>query len=127
MNLNWMACSRGVYCSLFKLNLASITARHGVYVIWQEVDSIPVAIHVGQVSDWDRSFSDRFGEHRADAMMKEYQEQGNLLVTWAHVPDRRYIDGIERFLFEVLVPLEGERTPNVDPIAVNLPPRFTIE
>lgn len=124
MHLEWKKCRGGVPCSFFRLNLNSISARQGVYVIWleEEQGESPRVVRVGQVWSENRSFKDRFEEHREDEMINDYTFLGDMYVTWADVLHRENLNGIERFLFNSLQPWIGERAPDVPPIPVNLPP-----
>lgn len=121
MYLEWRYCEGGYQCRLFDLDLDSIVDDHGVYVIWCESDQGSQAIHVGQVSEPERDFKARFLEHRNDDHVKKYRHHGQVYVSWAPVNEPYKINGIERFLFDELVPLEGQRAPIAKPVAVNLP------
>ncbi len=121
MYLDWSSCEGGFPCLLFDLDLDSIVDCQGVYVIWCASDQGSQAIHVGQVSSRNRDFKDRFLEHRNDDKIKRYLRHGNVYVSWAPVEEPSKFDGIERFLYDELVPLEGHRAPNAGRIGVNLP------
>lgn len=121
MQLNWRKCKGGKPCSLNGLNLDSISDEQGVYVIWTDDNEDSFVIHVGQVWSLDREFKDRFSEHRNDNDIQQYAPLGTLYVTWAPVDDLGDLDGIERYLFDELSPLHGERAPSAEPIPVNLP------
>lgn len=111
MNVNWIKCNNNNWCKLSSVNLDNVVAV-GVYVIWKPGNPSK-AIRVGQ-----GNIKDRLSEHRDNAAITKY---GNdLLVTWATV-NQAYLDGIERYLAERYAPLVGDRFPDVQPIAVNLP------
>ena len=124
MQLAWMNCQGNLPCGLFSLNLDSITASQGVYVIWCNRSHASAAIHVGQVRAPSRKFKDRFLEHRSDPTISKHCAHGLLYVSWATVLDFNALDGIELYLFNVLQPMEGIRAPAVTPIQVNLPYPF---
>ena len=124
MILNWIHCEGNVACELFRLNLETIREDQGVYVIWYYLNQQIHAIHVGQVCSDDRTFKERFAEHKTDKDILKYRCYGSLYVTWASVDHQFYRNGIERYLFNVLKPLEGERAPSVTPIPANLPHWF---
>ena len=127
MLLDWRICNGDIPCPLYQLNLNSISEKQGVYVIWiEEHDQFPIAVRVGQVWAPNRTFKERFEEHKADKGIERYSRDGELYVTWAEVNHRANLDGIERFLFDELNPLIGERAPLVEPIYVNVPPSLYI-
>jgi hypothetical protein len=61
---------------------------------------------------------DRLSSHRTE--FRSSYANVPLLVTWANV-DMRRVDGIEAYLFDLLVPEVGERRPTNDYEGVNLP------
>lgn len=115
MNVNWKKCQENIWCDLLTLNLENehFNSLIGVYIIWHSGSNQRV-VRVGQ-----GIIKDRLKEHREDPIILKYKGFG-LYVTWAEV-DRRYLDGVERFLANELKPLEGERYPDTFPIQVNLP------
>ncbi len=101
---------------LLRLNLDApyFQDKEGVYVIWYSGPSEAKVIRVGQ-----GHIGTRLKEHRANPEITRYSYSGQLKVTWAIV-DRRDRDGAEAFLFDSYKPLVGERSPDVQPISVNL-------
>lgn len=89
----------------------------GVYIIWQIFLGIsPEAIYVGQ-----GDIKERLRVHRSDARFDPYfSPEKPLLVTWAEVPPR-YIEGVEKYLYEKLTPIVGENRSRALSIPVNLP------
>ena len=99
--LAWRRCmdanERPQWCSLLRLDTASVTAEHGVYV----------------------TIGEQLARLREDQRLLAYADHG-LFVTWAEVSDADLLDGVERYLGDQLVPLEG-RLPDAPPLPVNLP------
>ncbi len=117
ISLNWMKCGSApdlVWCSLERLDLSSITASGGVYVIWHE-GTPGRYVRVGQ-----GDIRDGLSEHRNDPRITAYAKHGKLRVTWAAVPEPQR-NGVERYLADQLNPLVGDVFPHAVPIAVNLP------
>ena len=119
--LKWRKCKNGP-CSLNRLKLQSIPKAQGVYIIWADGPE-PIVVYAGKVKSTKRTFADRFGEHRNEDSIQQWQEEGEseLRVTLAVVLERDDIDGIERFLIDELSPIENEVTPSAAPIPVTLP------
>ena len=124
-NLGWVRCDTidgqkydPFWCSFEKVILDSITVETGVYIIWHgsNINSPARTVRVGA-----GNIADRLKEHRADENILQYKGQGPLYVTWAEVPSGTRRDQIERYLFDQLDPLVGERAPDVAPLAVALP------
>jgi len=115
ITLNWRRCGNdGHYCPLEKLNLTSISASTGVYVIWHAGNPSRV-VRVGQ-----GNIAERLGAHRSDQDVLAYRQSGKLLVTWAAVPAHQ-IDAVERYLADTWKPLIGDAFPDVEPLEVNSP------
>lgn len=112
-NLTWLKCKGGVWCSLERLQLDTVT-ESGVYVIWHSGSS-PRVVYVGQ-----GVVAQRLGQHRKSAEILAYAKFGELKVTWASAPSHQW-DGIERHLADRFSPLVGDAYPNVHPIVVNGP------
>lgn len=113
MEVQWIKCEGDVWCPLMNLDLSKV-GGHGVYIIWHEGNPSRV-VRVGM-----GSISDRLAEHRREQDILVYADIGTLRVTWAELV-LLVQPGIERFLFDTLRPLVGERAPDVDPTPVNLP------
>lgn len=115
MQIKWMKCQGEVWCPLSTVNLGHPYFENvtGVYIIWHGGTS-PATVRVGQ-----GTVRDRLTEHRADPQIQAFANLG-LFVTWAVVPGSQ-LDGVERFLHARLNPKVGERSPDVEPIEVNLP------
>ena len=112
LTLKWQACGDDHHwCSLANLNLDSIKAKNGVYIIWHEGNPSRI-VRIGQ-----GKIADRLGAHRNDATITQY---GNLRATWASVPVHQ-MDGVERYLADTWNPLVGDAFPATGPIAVNSP------
>lgn len=115
ISVAWVKCgSDGHYCDLELLNLETITAKNGVYVIWHEGNPSRV-VRIGQ-----GDIATRLGAHRRDAAILAYKKYGKLRVTWAAVPAHQ-LDGVERYLANTWSPLIGDAFPDVAPLAVNSP------
>lgn len=100
-----------------RLDNRSLFGFRGVYVIWiQAFGILPRAIYVGQ-----GNVKERLRAHRSDARFDPYfSPEEPLFVAWAEVPPR-YIEGVEKYLYEELTPLVGENRPRTLSIPVNLP------
>jgi hypothetical protein len=115
LQLEWIKCEGNQWCNLLTLNLSHshFTGLEGVYIIWHGGQQ-PWTVYVGQ-----GTIAQRLAEHRQNQQILEYSPRG-LFVTWARV-DARFRDGVERFLAERLQPRLGARSPQADPVMVNLP------
>lgn len=116
MQVVWIKCTGDSWC---KLNTVNLDHEHfdgvgGVYVIWRNGHQ-GAYVRVGQ-----GEIRNRLAVHRQDKEVQSHGASGTLYVTWARVGagDR---DGVERYLYDRLNPLVGERAPDVDPVEVNLP------
>ncbi|MXY54447.1 MAG: hypothetical protein F4Y86_18220 [Gammaproteobacteria bacterium] len=118
--LVWRRCmdaeERPQWCSLLRLDTASVTAEHGVYVVWHGGDE-PETVLVGQA--FFVTVGEQLARLRDDERLLAYADHG-LFVTWAEVKDADLLDGVERYLGDRLEPLEG-RVPDAVPLPVNLP------
>ena len=115
MYVYWNQCTGNVWCELYGVNLNHnhFNRITGVYVIWHGGPNSHT-VRVGQ-----GFIRDRLKAHRQDPQIQRYRSLG-LCVTWASIP-AEFLDGVETFLAQNLHPLVGERSPNIYPIAVNLP------
>ena len=117
--LEWAKCTGDRWCDFMALDLEPVVLqRHGVYIIWHDGSNHrgPEIVRVGQ-----GDIADRIAAHRGDEEITRYENRGRLFVTWAAVPARSR-DGVERYLFDKLVPLAGQRAPDARrPVPVNLP------
>jgi len=111
MLVNWGKCEGGGWCSFKGVDLSSnyFNNLSGVYIIWQGKGRV---IRVGQ-----GDIRDRLTKHREDSEINVYN---NLFVTWAEVGNN-FVDGVERYLGNVLSPKVGSIFPDTIPIKVNLP------
>jgi hypothetical protein len=115
ISVAWMKCgSDGHWCDLELLDLKSVSATTGVYVIWHEGNPARV-VRIGQ-----GDIASRLGAHRKDLAILAYKKYGRLRVTWASVPAHQ-IDGVERYLANTWPPLIGDAFPVAAPLAVNSP------
>jgi hypothetical protein len=90
----------------------SLPSLRGVYCIFQRMPRKYRTIWVGQ-----GSIAERLAVHTHEWSISA---RPYLLVTWAET-DPSQTDGIEKYLIDMLHPLEGGRAPEAEPIAVNLP------
>lgn len=97
------------------LNHARFTTLEGIYVIWYQDLSSPITVYVGQ-----GMIKDRLYVHRSDNRIRSVTNN-TLYVVWAKETSKDYRDGIEAYLHQILNPMVGERTPDVNPIFVNPP------
>ena len=115
LKLSWAKCCGDVWCRLNHLDLSTVSGD-GVYVIWYVDDELDdVYIYVGQ-----GILGGRLEFHRTNDDVQFYKDFGTLYVTWAKVPSQKR-DGVEKYLADELLPLEGKQHPDVRPIEVNLP------
>ena len=114
-DVNWIKCNREKWYNLLNLDLSDphFEGLVGVYIIWHGGNN-PATVRIGQ-----GVIRDRLAKHKQDPEILRYQEYG-LFVTWAQVPEQ-YLDGVERYLGEVLNQIVGSRLPDVSPIRINLP------
>ncbi len=118
--VKWVTCTGGRWCALRRLELRSVSAKSGVYIIWCD-RLTPRAIRIGQGgSGRTGSLRARLSEHRNNREILRFDAKG-LYVTWAEVRDAKVRKGVENYLGRVLVPLIGARFPCVPPVRVNLP------
>ena len=116
MQLQWIKCIGDEWCPFGGLDLAKVT-EHGVHIVWHggNAPHAPHTVYVGQ-----GDVADRIADHRNDQKITRHAQKGALYVTWASVPVAQR-DGIERYLADRYSPLEGDRHPEVAPLAVNSP------
>jgi hypothetical protein len=111
-NVHWIKCDGNNWCPFERVNLSGVNTT-GVYVIWHGGNPART-VRVGQ-----GDIADRLTAHRNDSSVMNYRQHG-LWVTWAAVPHHQ-LDGVERYLSDLLKPLVGSRFPDVAPLAVNSP------
>ena len=116
LKLSWKKCGGDVWCRLNHLDLSTVSGN-GVYVIWYVDDDMDqVYVYVGQ-----GILRERLESHRTNDDVQCYKNLGTLYVTCAKVTSQKERYGVEKYLANELLPLEGERHPDVIPIEVNLP------
>lgn len=110
MQIEWIKCNGGAWCSLLRVDLGDVHFNElkGVYIIWSEQRVIRLGSGV---------IRDRLYEHRNNPVVNKYP---NLLVTWSRVNSNQ-MEGVEKYLADTLNPLIGERFPDRASIQVNLP------
>jgi len=110
LSLLWEKCTYDVWCDLLALNLDHEIFENlkGVYIIWSGNDVIRLGSGV---------IKERLKAHRDNQEIVKYP---NLKVTWAKV-NANQMEGVEKYLSDVLSPKVGERFPDRTPIEVNLP------
>jgi hypothetical protein len=114
LQVQWVTRADGQgWLPLLRVNLSSVKAV-GVYVIWTGTNG-PNVIRVGQ-----GDISDRLSRHRQNPNILAYAQAGELMVTWAVVPEY-FLDGVERYLADRYLPRVGDAFPDVLPVAINLP------
>jgi hypothetical protein len=118
--VNWRKCGADEHwCDFFSLDLTSrrFGRDEGVYIIWHGGES-PAVIYVGQ-----GEIRSALAAHREDPKITQYQSHGPMYVTWDTL-DTRYIDGVERYLARVLLPLVPGPERDADIVEVPLPQRW---
>lgn len=115
MNLDWNKCEGDKWCPFQTVNLdhSHFQSLGGVYVIWHGGQNAST-VYVGQ-----GDIADRLRVHRQNQEILRYSNLG-LFVTWASV-NAASREGVERFVSERLRPKVGARSPDAQPIQVNLP------
>lgn len=110
MNLNWIKCQNGIWCDFLKVNLEHkhFNDLKGVYIIWS--NKTTVRLGSGEIKE-------RIAEHRNNVEITKYS---NLKITWVQIHANQ-MEGVEKYLAEILDPIVGERFPDRTPIEVNLP------
>ena len=111
MNLSWIQCERGVYCTLLRVDLTNQDGD-GVYLIWHKTSG--QAIYVGQ-----GNIRERLEAHRVSDLVHLYGYEA-LLATWVFVPGEEDRKAIERYLHRVLSPIASTCNEGIE-IQVNLP------
>ncbi len=96
--LAWRRCmdadERPQWCSLLRLDTASVSAAQGVYVIWHGGDE-PETVLVGQA--FFGTVGEQLAQLREDERILAYRQLG-LFVTWAELDDADLLDGVQRYL-----------------------------
>lgn len=110
MQLEWVSCEGSVWCGLLRVNLddAHFKDLKGVYIIWSGQRVVRLGSGV---------IRDRLKDHRDNPEIKKHPD---LYVTWARV-NANQMEGVEKYLADMLDPIVGERFPERTPIEVNLP------
>ncbi len=111
--LMWVTDHDGGWCRLETVDLTDVRTT-GVYIIWHEGTPGRV-VRIGQ-----GDIAERLTAERGDRDVLGCGKAGTLRVTWAYVPANQ-LDGIERYLVDQLMPLVGDGTRDVLPMAVNSP------
>jgi len=109
--LKWGTCGDdNHWCDFLKLNLTADLFKDmkGVYIIW----SGKQVVRLGS-----GTIKDRIAAHRRDKEITAYK---NLRVTWAKV-NANQMEGVEKYLADILDPAIGDAFPERTPIPVNLP------
>ena len=98
------------------LNDSNYRDISGVYVIayWNGEDE-QITVKVGRGCIWSRIKS-----HRENPIIQGYGRAWTLYITWAEIPTQN-MDGVEKYLAEVLHPIVSERFPDTHSTPVNLP------
>mgnify|MGYP000170270876 CR=1 FL=1 len=111
MEVYWGKCGDDSHwCSFKKLNIDSdgFKDKKGVYIILSGETVVRVGSGI---------IKNRIVDHRDNPEIIKYP---NLKVTWAKV-NANQMEGVEKYLSDVLSPVIGERFPDRNPIEVNLP------
>ncbi|HQM85677.1 MAG TPA: hypothetical protein PLD55_13445 [bacterium] len=110
LNVIWQKCEGDVWCDFLNLDL---THRHfkdlkGVYIIWSGETVVRLGSGI---------IKNRIAEHRENAEITKWPK---LKVTWAEI-NANQMEGVEKYLADILNPVIGERFPDRIPIKVNFP------
>ena len=109
MRVKWIKYKKKGWCQLNTLNLEKVTS-YGIYIIWKPQSHV---IRVGQ-----GDVASELHVLRNNPKISQFGQ--DLLVTWTAAP-KKYLDGIERFLYEQFSPINADRIINSRLIQVNLP------
>jgi hypothetical protein len=113
LNVKWAIQANGSWYTLEGFNFTKVTAV-GVYFIWCEGDpSTNVRVGSGITGA-------RITAHKGDLTITRHKCRGAMYVTWAEVPED-LIERVEKYLYDMYRPIEGDRYPDVEPLPVNLP------
>jgi hypothetical protein len=113
IKLTWAKQPNGDWYTLEGFDFSKITTV-GVYFIWCEGNP-STNVRPGQ-----GIIGARITAHKADPKIMRHKTTGTMRVTWAAVPAHQ-LDRVERYLADMYQPIEGDRFPDVEPLAVNLP------
>ncbi len=114
IEMQWAKSPTGEWHTLTGNDFSKIQTV-GVYHIWCVGPDRNVNIRSGQ-----GIVGARLMAHKADANIMRHARNGVLYVTWAAV-SQQYLDRVERYLADQFRPVEGDRFPDVAPLAVRLP------
>ena len=109
MRVKWVRYKKKGWCQLNTLNLENVTS-FGIYIIWKPQSNV---IRIGQ-----GDVASELHSQRNNPKISKFGN--NLLVTWATIP-QKYLDGVERFLYEQFSPVNADRIANSRLVQVNLP------
>ncbi len=117
MKLDWLYQNNNDY---YRLNSVDLSHEHfdeleGIYIIWCEIDGVIQTVYIGQ-----GEIRNRLYVHRNDVRIQHYAPY-TLYVAWAKA-SKEDLDGIEKYLQDLLEPLVKEREIEADPIPVIRPP-----
>lgn len=110
LDIVWGKCTNGQLCSFWKVDFSSFGNSAGVYIIWTDNE----ILWTGQGIIFERTL-----QHRKEAAFEKYKTVATF-ITWALI-DPRYFDRVEKYLFDCLHPLLGQKAPDVKPLPINLP------
>lgn len=111
--LRWVKSTTNTWLSFERVDLSKVVST-GVYIIWH-AGSPGRVVYVGQ-----GDIASRISCHRSNLGITSYSSRGQLYVTWASVRASQ-LDGVERYLADMLKPLVGDAYPVAAPVAVNSP------
>ena len=116
--VQWGTCENDRWCDLWKVRLKN-PKLVGVYIIWRVAPKplmqLKQVVYVGQ-----GVVQDRIEEHREDFDILTELVEHDAYVTWAALRPSA-LNGVERYLANLLKPLVGVRHPAAEPIPVSLP------
>jgi hypothetical protein len=118
LRLIWGKCRTDALCELNNVDLSnSAFSQAGVYVIWyiSKKGNIKI-VRVGQAE----VLRERLADHQDNDEIQDCAKGDTVHVTWAQVGAGQR-DGVEVYPGRELKPKLGERFPDAEPIAVNLP------
>lgn len=110
LEIQWNKCQNDIWCSFKNVNLDHelFNGLKGVYIIWSNDKVIRLGSGI---------IKDRITDHRTNTEIAQYPD---LKVTWAKV-NANQMEGVEKYLADIINPVIGERFPDRTPIKVNLP------
>jgi len=116
--VRWRRYRSGDWCNFWQLDVTHDYFENcdGIYIVWRtdRVYKRNMTIAVGQGAIRDAVVS-----LRGDPKLAPYKNK-SVFITWTEI-DKKYFDGVEQFLVDILRPEVDSPHPLTDPVKVDLP------